>query len=583
MKLNEWNFGRSIGKCLLTAAVALMLVPSTGLTVHAVDAGGGETSEYSKTISATNLDKDFKSEVTISLPSKEEQLSSEVCFVLDKSQFSNTKGPALQMLDELKKAADESGAKVKVDVVGFNRTAIFPGSFDLAKDYDGITSAFDTDAHGGTNMHAGLLKAQEVLASDSSIPDHRKYMILVSDGDTYLYCKNGHYNTPYSRSYIPVQNARDTAYGGYYDESRYKPSAGYEDQVTGKKNVKRPTTSSQSDWESYLEDVAARNQESNGDRYDFEWKYYDKGWDQKSADEVAADGFKTQPAVPRSASNLDMGFYYAAKTYHELASKYHCYAMAVPSWNTADGGHSAFMDYMNNGAVSGFENIKNEILYFLGNGTTVQENIGYVKDDYNFDLSDPSTMILRIDNSNGEAVTSYTAVQIEENHFGFGDKKEDGTYSYEVIYTPGEKKDDEQFVWKINVPVTNFQRLNLIYKVKLMNPKTAAGTYGEYDADGSLGKTGLFVSNSAFLTPVDSAGTSNPSQEFAKPTVSYSVKAAPTPTPSATTTPGGYDDGSPFTKDACGNVFDRWGNQIWTSPNCVSSGLKSVPKTSASD
>ena len=30
-----------------------------------------------------------------------------------------------------------------------------------------------------------------------------------------------------------------------------------------------------------------------------------------------------------------------------------------------------------------------------------------------------------------------------------------------------------------------------------------------------------------------------------------------------------YDDGGPFTTDACGNVFDRWGNEIYHAPVCV--------------
>lgn len=31
----------------------------------------------------------------------------------------------------------------------------------------------------------------------------------------------------------------------------------------------------------------------------------------------------------------------------------------------------------------------------------------------------------------------------------------------------------------------------------------------------------------------------------------------------------GYDDGGPFTTDACGNVFDRWGNEVYHAPVCV--------------
>jgi uncharacterized repeat protein (TIGR02543 family) len=480
--------------------------------------------DHSKSKTATNLDNNYTSEVTLSLPSKEEQLTTEVCFVIDKSSFADTQGPALRLLGELKDAVNNSGAKVQVDIVEFNRTAHYHGSYNLAKQYDEIVDAFKQQNSGGTNMHAGLLLAQEVLARNSSISNSRKYMVLVSDGDSYLYCKNGDYNKAYSRSYISVESARGSAYGGYYDEGWYCPSNGYEDTASGKKNVKRPTTSSQSDWEKYLNDVRSRNQESNGDEYDFEWKYYDNLWDLKTPDEVTNEGFGTQPAVPRSASNLDMGFLNAASVYHDLAANYHCYAMAAPSWNTADGGHSAFMNYLNNGAVTDFESIKNEILYYLGAGSTVKDYIGYTK-DYNFDLKDPDDMVITIDGNESE---TYKAVKLGENQYGFGPELDNGQYSYEVTYTPGEKTDGEHIVWTINTNVTNFQRVNLTYKVQLMNPKTAPGTYGEYDKDGSQKKSGLYTNSRAVLHPVASDKTQGASEEFLKPTVSYTIEN-PTP------------------------------------------------------
>ena len=45
----------------------------------------------------------------------------------------------------------------------------------------------------------------------------------------------------------------------------------------------------------------------------------------------------------------------------------------------------------------------------------------------------------------------------------------------------------------------------------------------------------------------------------------------PTPTPEG---PG--DDGGPFTKDECGNVFDRWGNKIYEAKGCNVKGYKLV-------
>lgn len=474
--------------------------------------------DYKKSIRASQLNDQFETDVTLTLPSAEVKLASEVCFVLDKSSFSDTKDKAMDLLTELKDAAEKTGAKVQVDIIEFNRTGHDHGSYDLATQYDQIEAAFKKQNSGGTNLHAGLLTAKEVLARNTDIPDSRKYMILVSDGDTYLYCKNGDYNVPYSRSFIPVDKASETAYGGYYDESWYYPSAPYEN------NVKRPEkTSDQPSWDAYLKDVAARNTESNGDAYDFVWKYYD-GWQNMTSDQIASDGFKTMKGESRTASNMDMAFLHAANTYHELASRYHCYSVAVQSLNQSDGGHRAFMEYLNGNAVTDFDSIKNQILYMLGNGSTIEDHIGFADHDYDFDLKKPEDMTIVV--SNGEGVEQTLAAEkITENQFGFG-KKDDGTYRFEVTYVPGEKKADEHFIWKTNENVTNFERIRLNYRLTLVNPKSAAGTYGEYDEFGEQHKEALRVTTNTVLRPVDSNGETEPEEEFLLPTVSYSVKAA---------------------------------------------------------
>ena len=473
--------------------------------------------QVSKSKTAANLNKDFISDVTLSLPSAEEQLTTEVCFVLDKSSFSDTKEKAIELLNELKTAVGKTGAKVQVDIVEFNRTGHDHGSYDLATQYDEIEAAFAKQNSGGTNMEAGLLVAKEVLARNTEIPDSRKYMILVSDGDTYLHCKNGDYNTPYSRSYIPVGKAGGTAYGGYYDESYYYPSEPYQG------NVGRPSSSDTFAWDAYLADVAARNNESNGDSYDFVWKSYD-GWGSMTTEQIAADGFKTMRAAYRTASNIDIAYLDAANVYHELASSYHCYSVAVQSLNQHDGGHPAFMEYLNGGAAADFDSIKNEILYLVDSGSSVEDYMGYAEGDYNFDLVNPASMAVTLDNTADGTAETYQAVEIGKNEYGFGPVLDDGRYSYVVTYVP-DSKDKEHLVWTINVPVTNFEHVSLNYTLKLMNPKTEPGTYGQYDANGSQNYDSLYTNGKAVLNPVDSKGQAGAPEEFAKPTVSYTVPA----------------------------------------------------------
>ena len=94
------------------------------------------------------------------------------------------------------------------------------------------------------------------------------------------------------------------------------------------------------------------------------------------------------------------------------------------------------------------------------------------------------------------------------------------------------------------MPVSNFEPITLTYTVKLTNPKDEPGTYGKYDENGSKDYDGLYTNNSAVLYPVDTNGVEGTSETFAKPTVSYTVKApevtptpVPTPAPTAEPTP----------------------------------------------
>lgn len=114
--------------------------------------------------------------------------------------------------------------------------------------------------------------------------------------------------------------------------------------------------------------------------------------------------------------------------------------------------------------------------------------------------------------------------QINETSYGFGGT---GTnYDFVVTYYANgqDGQSDECFVWDINVAVTKDAPVSLTYTVKLTNPQTSAGTYGQYDADGSEGYTGLYTNNSATLFPVDSKGNHGASEVFSKPAVSYTVE-----------------------------------------------------------
>lgn len=117
--------------------------------------------EVSKSKTATNLNAAYESEITLSLPSAEEELVSDIVFVLDKSTSSTLEDQALGMLKDLKNQVEKTGAIVKVGVVIFNKIANVTNFLDLKTQYDDIETAIQQEIESGTNTHAGLLAGKK--------------------------------------------------------------------------------------------------------------------------------------------------------------------------------------------------------------------------------------------------------------------------------------------------------------------------------------------------------------------------------------------------------------------------------------
>ena len=471
--------------------------------------------DVSKSKIATKLDTNtWTSDVTLSLPSAEENLASDVVFVLDGSSSANTGvvNASLALLQSLKESASDSGTAVNVCVVKFKRRAYKSDWFDLSKDFDAIKTAMETKYSGGTNLHAGLLAGQEALEEHSNVAAGRKYLILVSDGSTYLYSKDGNWasDTPFTRSYFPAEPYNAFA-GGYWDNSYYEPN-NHPDV-----NVPRPkTTSDVATWQAYLKDVEERNAESHGDDYDYHCDY-DLNFNQGKP----SSDFKSQPCVPRSANNRDMAFYYADQVWQEIKNAgYNAYSIATEDGmagaGNADDSH-CFMNYLNGGEILSFSDIQQEILYAVGAGSTVEDKIG---DAFDFV---PGSLKLTVGGTELES-------KAEGNVTYFGDRAEnlnEENFRFKVQYAP----DTETFVWTINENVSNFAPVQLTYTVKLTNPETAPGTYGVEDLNGEKtlseaeAEKALFTNAYAVLNAKNSAGAPVKVQEFPKPSVSYTVKS----------------------------------------------------------
>lgn len=535
------------------------------------------TWDHSKSKTATNLDSKYESEITLSLPSAEEQLESDIVFVLDKSSCKEeTASKAGALLDDLKNSLGASGAKAKIAVVAFDGTShVLQGLTEFKgtdaeitkiRGYMAANSIPASDKVSGTNMQAGLLAADQMLSADSEVIPSRKYVVMVSDGLTRLFTgsdgkvKDIYWQTTYQdlTGKDANFNLKDAVYFGMIDEWSSARSNGKYGLPYG-------------DWNTYLAHV---NQwvAADGDTYAEDFLTYGNDATSKvknpATGEITDSSFSYVPyhEYNNHALSVDRAVYEAYNEYVKLTKAgIRCFAVNVGKSDFGD----AFMAALN--GISGTKNadftmIHNDILYLLGAGSTVDDYMGFEDGDYNFDLISPETMTLAIDNTNNGSSETYTADVIGANHYGFV-KQSDGNYKYEVTYYAEDKGEQEHFTWKINVPVTNFEHVSLKYKVKLMNPKTSAGTYGEYDKDGSQGKKALYTNRTATLHPVNSSGINSNDEAFARPTVSYTVSNTPTPMPSTkpTSTPTSSSNPKPVPTAAAKNLVPDTGDatHIW--------------------
>lgn len=110
--------------CLLALVMLIGLLPVTAL---AVDAGGTTVPmlDVSKSKTATALDANGQTQITLSLPSAEETLATDIVFVLDCSDcIADSVRQVSGLVTDLKTAQAASGADINVGVVVFKGSAL---------------------------------------------------------------------------------------------------------------------------------------------------------------------------------------------------------------------------------------------------------------------------------------------------------------------------------------------------------------------------------------------------------------------------------------------------------------------------
>ena len=459
------------------------------LTLHGVwtftkkSSGGGTDPikwDVSRSKTATKLDTNtWTSNVTLSLPSAEEALASDVVFVLDKSTSAEKEEQALGMLTALKEQTAKTGAKVKVGVVIFNKQANVTAPLtDLATDsgYKTIEAAIKQGFSSGTNTHAGLLAGKQLLDEDTEVAANRKYLIFVSDGITYMY------------------NAEPTATAWSFKADSWLCRAEPDNWKSKYDNNNPPD-----DWSEWMNEI--------GKKVAAQGTAYEYPYGGKATNCTPKDNYKNY------ANSIDKALYLTYQVYQEAKTMgYNCYAVANESSTDFHWGPD-FMRYLANGQRVDFGTIQNDILYAVSAGSTVEDQMG---DAFDFV---PGSLKLTV---GGKELKS----KADGNMTYFGNNAEnlsENNCRFKVLYAP----DADGFVWTINENVSNFAPVQLTYTVKLTKPETDPGTYGVEDLKGEKNvpaDKALFTNKRAVLNAINSAGAQLTPLDFPKPSVSYTVK-----------------------------------------------------------
>lgn len=485
---------------------------------------------------ATELDENLETNVTLSFPGKREAEASDVVFVLDKSAFSardDIYNLSKQFLSDIKAKAEADGLDVKVGVVIFNKVGNVKHPLtDVVTGYGDILDAMNSSVSSGTNMDAGLLAAKSILDADTSVRAENKHVILISDGATYLYCKNGDYTMPYTRSFgDPKQQVNPETGVAYNGANKMGGISESESREYNTDNAWKKF----SDGSNFVYSQAMKSPEKLGEYLAYYRDQYlnsDKNWAQYDYEytSAAADSGTTNP-IPidvNAPCNIDVAFWSTDDTFQSMVDA--GYDMNVYYKNVSYYDGHVFLQYLVRNSNAGeldtnFAELKAKIIDKISVGSTVEDVIGA-----NFDfVNDPDKISLNV------AGEDLAPEKIDETTYGFG-KRADGAYRFTLKYTAGE---NEKLVFTLNEAAVPAKPVVLTYSEVLVNKPTEAGTHS------------LKVNESATLYPVDGNRDKGTASDFPVPTVTYTV-AAPEQKPEEPTKPA--DRKKPVKTDKKGNL-----------------------------
>ncbi len=474
---------------------------------------------------ATQLDENNQTDVTLNVGGNTVTTASDVVFVLDKSASTDIRQEAANMLDELMDRVGE-GNTIKVGVVNFEQgvleqlelTELNDANFETIQ---GSVIFHEVDSS-GTNIYAGLLAGKDMLDADESVADEYKHLVLVTDGVTYLW-GDGTENNVFSFYSESVANGEENLYASHETIDWHHSNKGaayyneFLDMETWYQDYGDMIQNTMETYQIQYEEgqyTASKYGIDHGQGEDTDWSAIPKFEKENSYIPVED--------VASTASASDAALYMTAQIWQEIVEEYNAYSYADPRYQQNgqyEWSYNAISNLGDFGDFSSaipesaddydgmFDDVMSHVLYAIDSGTVNDIISSY------FDLTDKNgidenTFTLTV---GGIPVTA-TSVDKAANTVYFGEADGDGQYPYSVTYIPGSSTVPEQFNWQINVPVETGKPVELTYSLTLVSLPVGTGTIQiPTNEEATL----------EYTTSTDRTGT----ETFPIPEVTYKVEA----------------------------------------------------------
>lgn len=565
---------KQILACLLVLVMLIGLLPVTAL---AVDAGGTTVPmlDVSKSKTATALDANGQTQITLSLPSAEMKKTLDVVFVVDNAfpQDNNTAAvQARALLEKLSKISDGNQLKVNVGLVisgGYVPILHKVDLEDISVTKGNIQVALDKSesdwkqqkGRKGSNIQAGIEAARDMLNEKGTADKENKFLILISDGGAFSWYDKENNKTiaKFFQRCDTDRNGNNTYYYHWCNPSDFRKrytDEGATQSVNRKFDALMQMDEDVIDAYSIVDPGTEAWDPDNGAGYDqYEGAYTEEkiqGFlnghrtDFASSNIVAnltndyvtsreAALYHTTKSIAAASEEANVifvsfAYYYVTPDQHHINTNLFKYTEEFKDYleeqkyvklYRVNGDKQKYQypdGYKGVGTTQAvFDSINNDLTYLVAAGSEVKDTIGS-----NFELV--SIDSLTVDGQKLDCTRS-------GNTYNFGDNA--GRPRFVVTYDA----ENKMLTWNINEPITKANTVQLKYTLKLTNPKSEAGTNGvnDLDGDGKEDATGrpytdseaIYTNESAYLFPMDSTHNKGEQQEFPKPSVAVDENAIP--------------------------------------------------------